>query len=331
MSDDRLRDFLILNVQVEDIILDVNIRGPLVGDTTELQESIRQRGIEDPLWVRPIAYGKDAEDIDDKGPYYILIDGRRRLTAAKVIGLEEVPCLLKVVDEEEAIDLMLTADMRKKQPPIVLDKEDNVVGGLCWAFYRQVAAGKRMIDITAASGIRADVVGAYVSLHDDLPELRRAIANGRLAITVYSLCKHQEPDFKRYLLTRKSLSARVVRKEIKEWPVTKARLEREAEIEKKLEDVPEEKKAAVRTELEEQGQEPAYEPQPASVLLNKTMVNIRLLVLRDLEPTDIFILQSIHDLVRGKLASSLLGPGMTPEDYDAYIEEAQEKKHGKSK
>ncbi len=328
MSDDRLRDFLILNVQVEDIILDVNIRGPLVGDTTELQESMRQRGIEDPLWVRPAAYGKDAEDIDDEGPYYILIDGRRRLTAAKAIGLEEVPCLLKVVDEEEAIDLMLTADMRKKQPPIVLDKEDNVVGGLCWAFYRQVAAGKEMKNIGVSRGVRSDIVGAYVSLHDDLPELRRAVSSGRLGMTVYSLCKHQEPDFKRYLLTRKALSARVVRKEMKEWPVTKARLEREAEIEKKLEDVPEEKKEIVRSELEEQSQEPKFEPKPAAVLLNETMVNIRLLVLQDLEPTDIFILQSIHDLVRGKLASSLLGPGMTPEDYDEYLD--QEKKHGKS-
>ena len=324
MSDDRLRDFLILNVQVDDIILDVNIRGPLVGDTTELQESMRHRGIEDPLWVRPAAYGKDVEDIDDEGPYYILIDGRRRLTAAKAIGLEEVPCLLKVVDEEEAIDLMLTADMRKKQPPIVLDKEDNVVGGLCWAFYRQVAAGKEMKDIALTRGVRADIVGAYVSLHDDLPELHRAVANGRLGITVYSLCKHQEPDFKRYLLTRKALSARVVRKEIKEWPVTKARLEREAKIEEKIEHLSPEKKEIVRTELvkELDSQDEIPEPLPTAVLLNQTMVNIRLLILQDLEPTDIFILQNIHDLVRGKLADSLLGPGMTPEDYDEYLDQA---------
>lgn len=207
-----------LNVRVEKILDDPdvpNIRGPLIGDTVELQESIKIRGVEEPLWVR-VFFGQAG--------FYYLIDGHRRLAAAKIIGLKEIPVLVKDVGPAQGVELMLTADMREKQPHIVLGESGVVVGGLCWAFHYEIEQGKRQIDVAAARGVTADVVGAYNSLFTDLTEVKKAVANGRLAITVYSLFKHSSWEFKTYLMARKKLSARSVRKEIRDWPITKEKM-----------------------------------------------------------------------------------------------------------
>jgi ParB family chromosome partitioning protein len=55
-----------------------------VGDVTELANSIRESGLAEPLLVR--------EDLRSKG-YYILEDGERRWTAAKVV-LQKVNCIV---------------------------------------------------------------------------------------------------------------------------------------------------------------------------------------------------------------------------------------------
>lgn len=62
----------------------------------ELEESIREAGILEPLIVRPDRTGKTK---------YELIAGRTRLTAAEQSGLGKVPCLIKDLNDAEAIYL----------------------------------------------------------------------------------------------------------------------------------------------------------------------------------------------------------------------------------
>ena len=57
---------------------------------TELAESIRQHGILQPLSVRRIGTG------------YELIAGERRLRAAQLAGLTEIPCIVMSMDEKES-------------------------------------------------------------------------------------------------------------------------------------------------------------------------------------------------------------------------------------
>ena len=57
---------------------------------TELADSIRQHGILQPLSVRRIGTG------------YELIAGERRLRAAKMAGLTEIPCIVMTMDEQES-------------------------------------------------------------------------------------------------------------------------------------------------------------------------------------------------------------------------------------
>lgn len=277
----KRKNDVFLNVRAIQVLEDPdvpNMRGPEIGDTTELQESIKIRGVEEPLWVRPGA---------EPDTYY-LIDGHRRLAAARIIKLKEIPILIKSVDADQGVELMLTADMREKQPHVVIDAEGEVVGGLCWAFHYELEQGKRQIDIAAARGVTADVIGAYNSLFSDLPEMKKAVASGRMAITVYSLIKHSPEPFKKYLLLKKKLSARTVRKEIREWPITEAKLER----------------ASARGDDEKPivGQDKEVElpiaEMPTASHINGAYINILEITDRELEPTDRLLIDRLMDLLR---------------------------------
>jgi ParB family chromosome partitioning protein len=68
-----------------------------------LSESIRVRGILQPLVVRPLAGGE-----------YELIAGERRLRAAKMAGLERVPALVRDTEESDRLELALIENMARE-------------------------------------------------------------------------------------------------------------------------------------------------------------------------------------------------------------------------
>ena len=68
-----------------------------------LAESIKARGILQPLVVRPLPGGE-----------YELIAGERRLRAAKMAGLEQVPALVRDTDESDRLELALIENMARE-------------------------------------------------------------------------------------------------------------------------------------------------------------------------------------------------------------------------
>lgn len=68
---------------------------------TDLTESIREKGVLSPLLVV------------QKGEEYILVAGERRLRAAKGAGLTEVPCIVRVLDEEEMAQIALIENIQR--------------------------------------------------------------------------------------------------------------------------------------------------------------------------------------------------------------------------
>ncbi len=69
----------------------------------ELSDSIKEQGIIQPLAVSPIKDGK-----------YELIAGERRLRAAKLAGLSEVPVFIKTVDDEQLLALSLLENIQRE-------------------------------------------------------------------------------------------------------------------------------------------------------------------------------------------------------------------------
>jgi len=68
----------------------------------ELVESIRQKGILQPLLVRPVDGG------------FELIAGERRLRAAQRLGLEEIPVSIRRADDREALELALIENIQRE-------------------------------------------------------------------------------------------------------------------------------------------------------------------------------------------------------------------------
>lgn len=77
-----------------------------VGDVTELADSIRAQGIKQELLVTP------AGDRDGV-PQYRVVIGHRRLAAAKIAGLDMVPCRVEELSAREERELMLVENTQR--------------------------------------------------------------------------------------------------------------------------------------------------------------------------------------------------------------------------
>ncbi len=73
-----------------------------LGDLKDLTASIKEKGILEPILVRPI-----------EGRYEI-IAGERRYRASKKAGLEEIPCIEMDVEESEAMEISLIENVQRK-------------------------------------------------------------------------------------------------------------------------------------------------------------------------------------------------------------------------
>ncbi|WP_255592175.1 ParB/RepB/Spo0J family partition protein [Thermosulfurimonas sp. F29] len=72
-------------------------------ELARLADSIREKGVLQPLLVREIAPGT-----------YELVAGERRLRAAKMAGLSEVPVLVKALSDEEALSVALIENLQRE-------------------------------------------------------------------------------------------------------------------------------------------------------------------------------------------------------------------------
>ena len=74
------------------------------GDLRELTDSIREKGVLEPLLVRFMP----REDI------YYIISGERRYHASKAAGRHELPCIEKIADDAETLELALIENLQRK-------------------------------------------------------------------------------------------------------------------------------------------------------------------------------------------------------------------------
>jgi ParB family transcriptional regulator, chromosome partitioning protein len=75
-----------------------------LGDLRELTESIREKGVLEPLLVRFVP----REDC------YYIISGERRYHAARAAGLREVPAIEKMADDAETLEIALIENIQRK-------------------------------------------------------------------------------------------------------------------------------------------------------------------------------------------------------------------------
>lgn len=118
------------------------------GDLRGLTESVREKGVLEPLLVRPLR----------ESGRYMIISGERRYHAARAAGLSEVPCIEKDVDDAETLELALIENLQRKD--LTPFEEADGVQSLADRFlltHEQIAQrlGRGRSSITEVLGLRA--------------------------------------------------------------------------------------------------------------------------------------------------------------------------------
>lgn len=99
-------------VEIRKLFLgNINVRRT-AGNITELTQSVKEKGIEQPLLVRPV-----------KGKYEI-VAGRRRFHAARAAGLKKVPVIIRQLRDDEAIVASLIENLQRED----IDPEEEYDG-----------------------------------------------------------------------------------------------------------------------------------------------------------------------------------------------------------
>jgi ParB family chromosome partitioning protein len=74
-----------------------------IGDLSELTQSIKEKGVLEPLLVKPT-----------RGGNWMIIAGERRWRAANLAGLREVPCIELDIDEKSIAEIALIENLQRK-------------------------------------------------------------------------------------------------------------------------------------------------------------------------------------------------------------------------
>ena len=119
-----------------------------IGDLTELTDSIRERGVLEPLLVKPSA----------QTGRWLIIAGERRWRAAGQAGLHEVPCIEMDVDDQSVAEIALIENMQRKD--LTPWEEADGLRALCERYgytHEDVAkkVGKSRSTVTEALSIAA--------------------------------------------------------------------------------------------------------------------------------------------------------------------------------
>ncbi len=118
------------------------------GDLTELTASIAEKGVLEPLLVKP----------SGRSGRWMIIAGERRWRAARQAGLTEVPCVEMEVDEGAVAEIALIENMQRKD--LTVWEEADGLQALCERFgytHEDVArkVGKSRSTVTEALSIAA--------------------------------------------------------------------------------------------------------------------------------------------------------------------------------
>ena len=93
-----------------------------IGDLTELSNSIKQKGVLEPLLVKPVRETGN----------WMIIAGERRWRAANLAGLKEVPCIELDIDDKSIAEIALIENLQRKD--LTVWEEADGLAALAEAF-----------------------------------------------------------------------------------------------------------------------------------------------------------------------------------------------------
>ena len=117
----------------------------------QLTEDIKQNGVLNPIIVRPCGVGK-----------YQILAGHNRVNAAKSAGLEQIPAMIRDVDDDTATLIMVNTNLNQRDEMLPSEK--------AWAYRLQLEAMKRQVGRHKNNGGQNDHHFAEAKSRDALAE-----------------------------------------------------------------------------------------------------------------------------------------------------------------
>lgn len=166
-------------------------------DMEQLVESIQEHGILSPLTVRAASDGT-----------FELISGHRRKHAAEIVGLSNVPCIVKDLTDDEAVIAMVDSNLQREtilpserafaySMRLEAMKHQGFRSDLSCAQLAHKTDGRKSRDILAEElGVSKDMIRRYIRLTNLIPELLALVDAGRMkmqpAIAISYLKKDEQ-------------------------------------------------------------------------------------------------------------------------------------------
>jgi ParB family chromosome partitioning protein len=166
----------------------------------EMVASVRTNGILTPILVRPTKDNKS----------YEIISGHNRVEAARQAGLEEMPAIIRQMDDETAIVAMIDSNLRQREQLFPSEK--------AFAYKMKLEAIKRQgerTDLTSRQVVgkseNADAIGEavgesgrqiqrYIRLTELIPELLDYVDQGKLAFNPAVAISYISPELQADLI-----------------------------------------------------------------------------------------------------------------------------------
>lgn len=145
----------------------------------ELSESIGQVGMLQPITVRQDTTG------------FEIVCGHRRFEAAKLAGLEEIPCVVRVLTDEEAYEIMVTENLQRKD----IDPFEEAK-----AFSLLRNRGYDADALSEKFGKSKTFIYTRLKLNELIPEFFQKYEEGTVDISHCYILSRLSPDFQKQLL-----------------------------------------------------------------------------------------------------------------------------------
>lgn len=185
---------MIQNINVE--YLEKHPQNPRkdLGDLTELADSIRARGILQNLTVVPWFSSITGQPYDNGSMdgYYRVVIGHRRLAAAKLAGLTEVPCVVSDMGMQEQVATMLLENMQRSDLTLLEQAQ---------GFQTMMEWGQSVEQVAEKTGFSPSTVRRRVKLLELDPEgFEKSLERGGTLQDYAELDQVEDPDQKNEVL-----------------------------------------------------------------------------------------------------------------------------------
>lgn len=162
-----------------------------LGDLTELADSIKVNGVLQNLTVvHRTVTGEITGETWQKG--YTVVIGHRRLAAAKLAGLKELPCVVADMDLRTQVQTMLMENIQRS---------DLTLYEQAQGFQMMLNLGDSVDEIARKSGFSQTTVRRRVKLLElDQKKFKKSVERGANLIDYMELDKIEDPELKNEVL-----------------------------------------------------------------------------------------------------------------------------------